>query len=299
MAALPETAVNVLAPQPPKRELSREWRSFWRNPLAIAGMVLLGFLVLFSWVGPHVWTLSPQTFDLSKIASPPGPGHPLGTDSVGRDVLARLMLGGQVSLVVGFASAVVGVTVGSLYGLISAHFGGIVDSVMMRIIDITFAIPGIFLLLLFDSIFTPSATLLVFIIAILSWQGIARIVRSEVLSLRERDFVEAARALGSKSWRIITKHYLPNALGPIIVYGTFAVGNGILTIAGLSFLGLGLPPPNPNWGGMLSDGMNYLFVNGWWLVYPPGLLIVFAQLGANFLGDAFNQAFDPRLRQGK
>lgn len=299
MAALPETAVDVRTPPPPKREMSREWRAFWRNPLAIAGLFLLGFLVLFCWLGPLVWTLNPQTFDLAHVASPPGAGHPLGTDSVGRDVLARLMLGGQVSLLVGFSSALVGVAVGSLYGLISGHFGGMVDTVMMRIIDITFAIPGIFLLLLLDSIFTPSPLLLVFIIAILSWQGIARIVRSEVLSLRERDFVEAARALGAKSWRIIIRHYLPNTLGPIIVYGTFAIGGGILTIAGLSFLGLGLPPPNPNWGGMLSDGMNYLFVNGWWLVYPPGLLIVFAQLGSNFLGDALNQAFDPRLRQGR
>lgn len=291
----PETFIEA----PASRALSREWRSFWHNPLAIAGIVLLGGLFLFSWVGPLFYHASAFATNLSIMVHPPMAGHPLGTDQLGRDELSRLMLGGQLSLVVGFASAVVGMAVGTLYGLISAHFGGAIDTVMMRIIDVTWAIPSIFLLLLLDAIFTPNATLLVFIIAATSWQGIARIVRSEVLSLRKRDFVEAARALGVDQWRIMLKHYFPNVLGPIIVYTTFAVGGGILTIAGLSFLGLGLPAPNPNWGQMLSDAQQYMFQDSWWLVYPPGLLIVFAQLGANFLGDAFNQAFDPRLRQGR
>ena len=276
--------------------MSREWKAFWRNPLAIAGVAILGFLILFSWVGPLVYQVSPYTTGLSIIVHGPMAGHPLGTDGLGRDNLARLMLGGQLSLIVGFASAIVGVLVGAVYGLVSAQFGGWTDTVLMRIVDITLAIPSIYILLLLDAVLKPNVYVMIFIIAITSWQGIARIVRSEVLSLKSREFVEAARAAGASWVRIMFRHFLPNAMGSIIVYTTFSVGTGILTLAGLSFLGLGLPPPAPNWGQAISDGIQYEFQNAWWLIYPPGLLIVAAELGVNFLGDAFNAAFDPRLQ---
>jgi len=255
-------------------------------------------LVLFSWLAPLIYRTSDLTTNLSLIVHGPMAGHPFGTDGLGRDELARLMVGGQLSLVVGFASAVVGMVFGALYGVVSAQVGGWTDTVLMRVVDITLAIPTIYILLLLDSILTPSAFVMVFIIALTSWQGIARIVRGDVLSLKTREFVEAARAAGSGWLRIIFRHLIPNALGPIIVYTTFSVGGGILTVAALSFLGLGLPPPTPNWGGMLSDSMQYIYQNAWWLIYPPGLLIVLAELGVNFLGDAFNTAFDPRLRGG-
>lgn len=282
-----------------ERGLSREWRSFWRNPLAIAGMTLLVLLVLFSWVGPLVYRTNAFTMSLQLIVHGPMPGHPFGTDALGRDVLSRLMLGGQLSLIVGFASAVVTMVFGTFYGLMAAQFGGWLDSVLMRMIDITIAIPSLYFLLLLDSIFIPNATIIIFIIAVTGWQTLARVVRSEVLSLRERDYVEAARAAGSSWLRIMLRHYLPNLMGSIVVYTTFQVGNGIITLATLSFLGLGLPPPAPNWGQTVADSMNYMFQNAYWLIYPAGLLIVFAQLSINFLGDALNQAFDPRLREGR
>ena len=282
----------------PEQRISREWRAFWRNPLAIAGVAIMVLLVLFSWLAPLIYRTSDLTTNLSLIVHGPMAGHPFGTDGLGRDELARLMVGGQLSLVVGFASAVVGMVFGALYGVVSAQVGGWTDTVLMRVVDITLAIPTIYILLLLDSILTPSAFVMVFIIALTSWQGIARIVRGDVLSLKTREFVEAARAAGSGWLRIIFRHLIPNALGPLIVYTTFSVGGGILTVAALSFLGLGLPPPTPNWGGMLSDSMQYIYQNAWWLIYPPGLLIVLAELGVNFLGDAFNTAFDPRLRGG-
>ncbi len=279
-----------------KRGRSREWRAFWRNPLAIAGVAIFAFLILFSWGGPLFYHVKPETIDLQHIISPPIPGHPLGTDSVGSDVLSQLMWGGQLSLLVGFAAAVIGSLVGGVYGLVSAEFGGMIDTVLMRFVDITLAIPSLYLLIVLYTLLSPNAVTITFIIAITSWQPIARIVRGEVLSLRTRDFVEAARAEGAGRLRVMFRHYLPNAMGPIIVYTTFQVGGAILTVAGLSFLGLGLPPYDPNWGLSLSNAMPYIYQNAWWLIYPPGILIVLAELGVNFVGDAFNAAFDPRLR---
>ena len=278
------------------RGMSREWRAFWANPLAKAGVAILVFLVLFSWVGPMFYRTMPEVPDLNHIVSPPIPGHPLGTDGVGADVLSQLMWGGQLSLLVGFAAAVVGSVIGAVYGLVAAEFGGWLDTILMRFVDITLAIPAIYILIVLDSILSPNAFAMVFVLAVTSWQGIARIVRSEVLSLKSREFVEAARAAGAGWVRIMFRHFLPNSMGSIIVYTTFAVGGGILTLAGLSFLGLGLPPPAPNWGQAISDGIQYEFQNAWWLIYPPGLLIVAAELCVNFLGDAFNAAFDPRLQ---
>ena len=299
VAPIPEPiAGGPSAPTAPYR-LSREWRSFWSNPLAIAGVSMLGFLVLFSFVGPMIYHTSPETPNLLDTFAAPTAGHLLGTDALGRDELARLMLGGQLSLEVGFAAGFLTVVLGTLYGLISGLAGGWLDAVLMRIVDVLFALPGLYILLLVDSIFSPSALLLVAIISLLGWLGTARLVRAEVLTLKRREFVQAARSLGSGNWRIMLRHLLPNVMGVVMVTATFAVGAAILTVAGLSFLGLGLPPPTPNWGGMLSDGSNYIFQNAWWLIYPPGLAIVAVELGVNFIGDALRAAFDPRLREGR
>jgi peptide/nickel transport system permease protein len=281
------------------RGMSREWRAFWANPLAKAGVAILVFLVLFSWVGPMFYRTMPEVPDLNHIVSPPIPGHPLGTDGVGADVLSQLMWGGQLSLLVGFAAAVVGSVIGAVYGLVAAEFGGWLDTILMRFVDITLAIPAIYILIVLDSILSPNAFAMVFVLAVTSWQGIARIVRGQVLSLRSQDFVEAARAVGSGRGRILFRHYLPNVMGQIIVYTTFGVGGAIIAVAALSFLGLGLPPTDPNWGLSLSNGVAYMFQNAWWLIYPPGILIVLAELSINFLGDSFSTAFDPRLRGRK
>ncbi|POB11018.1 MAG: ABC transporter permease [Sulfobacillus thermosulfidooxidans] len=279
------------------RSISREWRAFWKNPLARFGIGGLAFLILFSFVGPIFYHASAYQPNLLNTLHPPSAKFPLGTDSLGRDYLARMMLGGQLSLEVGFAAAFMTTMIGVIYGLISGLLGGSIDALLMRLVDIFIAIPSLFLLLFVDSVFKPNALLLIVIIASLSWFGVARLVRSEVLSLKRRDYVEAARALGANNWRIMIQHLLPNVMGVVIVNATFQVADAILTVAALSFLGLGLPPPTPNWGEMLSDSMSYMFQNAWWLIYPPGLAILLVELSVNFIGDALRQAFDPRLRK--
>lgn len=233
------TAELQLNPPPPdaaEREgASREWRTFWKNPLAWFGVIVLLLLVLFSFVGPLLYHANPYTPNLTDTLAPPGGQYPLGTDSLGRDVLIRMMVGGQLSLEVGFAAALVTMVIGVVYGLISGYVGGWVDVVMMRIVDILYAIPGLFLLLFLDSVFRPNATLLVFVIAVVSWFGVARLVRGEVLSLKQREYVEAARALGTGNLRIMLRHLLPNVMGVVVVATTLQVANAILTVAGLSF----------------------------------------------------------------
>ncbi len=282
-----------------KRSASREWKAFWKNPLARFGVGGIIFLVLFTFVGPIFYHVNINQPHLLSTLQPPSARFPLGTDSLGRNYLARMMLGGQLSLEVGFAAALMTTIIGVIYGLTSGLIGGAVDAIMMRLVDIFIAIPGLFLLLFVDSVFRPNAVLLVVVIAILSWFGVARLVRSEVLSLKRRDYVEAARALGAGNWRIMIKHLLPNVMGVVIVNATFQVADAILTVAALSFLGLGLPPPTPNWGQMLSSSMSYMFQNAWWLIYPPGLAILIVELSVNFIGDALRQAFDPRLRKSR
>ncbi len=275
---------------------SRIWRRFWQQRMSVVGVAFVVFLILFSFVGPLVWRDNPLGQNILLTNAPPSLLHPLGTDGLGRDYLARVMVGGQTSLEVGFAAAFISMVIGTLYGTISALAGGVVDSLLMRIVDVLLAIPGLFLLLFLDATFQPSAILLVGILAVLSWFGVARLVRAEVLSLKQRDFIEAQRASGAGTWRLIAQGLFPNFMGTVLVAGTFQVANAILTLAALSFLGLGLPPPAPNWGALLSDASNYMFINAWWIIYPPGVCILMAELGVNFIGDSMRVAFDTRLR---
>jgi peptide/nickel transport system permease protein len=267
------------------------WRRFQRNPLSVAGLAILGGLVLFCFAGPLVYRANPNTVNLFHTMQPPSAAYPLGTDSLGRDNLARMMWGGQTSLEVGFAAAVLSMLIGVLYGTVSGLAGGVVDAVMMRAVDILLSLPSLFILLFLNATFQPSTVLLVLILGILGWMGVARLVRAEVLSLRTREFIDAERAMGAGAWRIMRHGLFPNVLGRVVVAGTFSVADAILTIAILSFLGLGLPPPAPNWGAMLSDAQNYMFQNAWWLIYPPGAAILLAELGVNFIGDGLNGMF--------
>lgn len=276
---------------------SRVWHTLVRNPLARAGTAGLLFIVLFSFAGPLLYRVSPYAVHMTLTLQGPRPGFPLGTNNLGRDELARLMLGGQTSLIVGITAAISSVIIGVIYGLVSGLAGGWTDTVMMRGVDVLRSIPTLFLLIFFDSIFRPSTGLLVALIAFVSWYAVSRLVRAEVLSLRTRPYVEASVAQGSSQLRIMFRHLLPNAMGTIIVASTFMVADSILLVAALSFLGLGLPPPAPNWGSMLSDSIPYLQQNSWWLVYPPGLAILITVISINFLGDAFREAFDRRLSQ--
>lgn len=288
----PEVDPAGLAPEPTS---SRQWRLFWSSPLSIAGVIMLLFCVLFSFVGPLIDHAQPNAPNLLNILHAPDARHLLGTDALGRDELIRLMVGGQVTLIVGFSATIVSMIFGLLYGMVSGVVGGGLDVVLMRIIDVLFSIPTLFLLLLLDAIFTPSALLLTVILSGTAWFGVTRLVRGEVLSIKQRDYVEAARASGANTWRIMIRHMMPNIIGVLTVTTTFQVAGVILTIAGLSFLGLGLPPPAPNWGELLSDSMSYIFQGAWWLMYPPGLMIVIVELAVNFVGDGLRQAFDPRL----
>ncbi|QQE81441.1 ABC transporter permease [Alicyclobacillus sp. SO9] len=278
---------------------TRVLRIFWRNRLAKVGSFGLVFLILLCFVGPLVYPASPYDTHLQVILHSPTPSFPLGTNNLGRNELARLMLGGQTSLEVGFTAAAAAMVVGVIYGMVSGFYGGWLDIVLMRIIDLLRAIPNLFLLIFLDSVVRPSAVLLVVLISLTSWHGISRLVRGEVLSLKNEPFVEAARIAGASRLRIILRHFVPNTFGTILVAATFMVADAVLLVAGLSFLGLGLPPPAPNWGAMLANSMSYLPDNTWWLVYPPGLAILLTVLSINFIGDALRVALDERLDSKK
>ena len=297
MAAVVREDERVMVPEIEPDQPSRAWQQFWRQPLGWVGVIILLFLVLFSFVGPLLWRDSTTTPNLLLPLAAPSATHPLGTDQLGRDALARLMVGGQTSLLVGFSAALASTFLGALYGTVSGYIGGTTDMVMMRIVDVLLAIPSIFILLFLDSVFTPSAFLLVIIIALTGWIGVSRLIRAEVLSLKNQVYIEAQRAVGAGMVRIMWRGLLPNYMGTLLVTTTFAVAGAILTVAGLSFLGLGLPPPTPNWGELLSSSMSYMFQNAWWLIYPPGICILLAELSINFVGDAMRVAFDSRLQR--
>lgn len=276
-------------------EPSRAWRRFWRHPMGGIGVAGLIFVILFSFLGPVIYHVSPDATNLLDLMHAPSLQFPLGTDQLGRNYLARVMVGGQLSLIVGFASAFGTMILGVAYGLISGYLGGIVDMVLMRIVDILLTIPSLFLLLLLDAMFQPSAVVLTFIIVFTSWFPASRLVRSEVLSLKQRDYIEASRAFGASGWHIMLRELLPNVMGTVMVATTFQVAASIITIATLSFLGLGLPPPTPNWGALLSSSMSYMYQGAWWLIYPPGIALLMTMLSFNFISEAMKSAVDVRL----
>jgi peptide/nickel transport system permease protein len=292
-ASLEQPLASDQEPTRYPRPISRADR-VWRHPLARIGLIGLAAIVAFCFIGPFVYRASPYTLHINHLLQPPSARFPLGTNNLGRNMLARLMLGGQTSLEVGFSAALAGMSIGVIYGVVAGYVGGLVDTLMMRFVDMVRAIPGLFLLLFVDSMVKPSPLILVFLIAGVSWHGVSRLVRGEVLRLREEAYVEAAVALGASRVGIMRRYLFPNAIGTIIVATTFHIADAILAVAGLSFLGLGLPPPLPNWGAMLADSMAYLPQNAWWLVYPPGLMILLTVLFINFVGDGIRSAFDIR-----
>jgi peptide/nickel transport system permease protein len=253
-------------------------------------------MLFFCFAGPLFYHTQQTKTDLLAQTLPPSHAHPLGTDSYGFDVLGRLMLGGQSSLEVALASALLATVFGTLWGAISGFVGGALDSVMMRIVDMLLAIPTLVLLLVIAAIFQPDLLTLIIIISSLSWLVPARLVRGEALALRQREYVQAVRLAGGKRTRIVMRHIVPNSIGVIVVNATFQVADAILLLAVLSFLGLGLPPPAASWGGILSDGLNYLYDGYWWLVYPAGLAIMITVVSFNFMGDALRDSLDVRLQ---
>jgi peptide/nickel transport system permease protein len=270
---------------------------FLENRLAVVGLAFVILVLLFCFVGPLVYRTDQVNTDITQVTQAPSAAHPLGTDNVGYDVLGRLMVGGQTSLEIGLIAALLATTFGVLWGAIAGFVGGWLDQLMMRIVDSLLAIPTLFLLLVLAAMFVPSVPMLIFIVALVAWLVPARLIRGETLSLRSREFVDAVRVMGGSDLRIVLRHIIPNTIGTIMVNATFQVADAILTIAALSFLGLGVPPPATNWGGMLSDGVSYTFAGYWWLIYPAGLAIVITVVAFNLIGDAMRDAFEVRLQR--
>ncbi len=273
------------------------WSVFLQNRLAVVGLGMIVFMVLFCFVGPLVYHTNQVQIDMSAVTQPPSAAHPLGTDDVGYDVLGRLMLGGQSSLEVGFAAAILASLWGTAWGAVAGYAGGWLDAVMMRVVDSILAIPYLLIVLILATIFIPTIPVLIVVIALVSWLATARLVRGETLSLRVRDYVLAARGAGVRSPTIIARHIVPNVIGTIVVAATFSVADAILLLAALSYLGLGPPPPAANWGSMLSNGLTYIYDGYWWLIYPAGLAIVLTVMAFNFVGDSLRDALEVRLQR--
>jgi peptide/nickel transport system permease protein len=272
-------------------------RSFAENRLAVIGVGLVVFFVLFCWAGPLVYHSDTTVSNLLNANSAPTKGSPLGTDTNGFDILGSLMVGGQVALEVGILAALIATFVGTLWGAIAGLVGGIVDGAMMRVVDVILSIPLLFIVLIVGAKYGASVLSLALIIGGFSWLAPSRLVRGEVLTIRERDFVAAARSAGSSRTRLVLRHLIPNALSVVIVNITFQVADAILLIAALGFLGFGLTYPIIDWGDMLSNGTSNLLNGYWWEVYPVGICIVLVVMACNLIGDAMRDALDVRLRR--
>src|SRR5699024_8325907 len=286
---------------------------FLENRLAVLGLLLIIGLVAFSFVGPLLHRTDQVHTSLADAYRPPGTdGFLLGSDGVGYDQLGRLMLGapgggyaqlgrlrlgGQTSLIVGLAAGLLATAIGPVWGATAGFVGGWVDAVMMRVVDSLMSIPALFLFMLIATIVTPTVPILVLIIAAFAWLNPARMVRGDSIALRSRDFIVAMRGMGGSPARAVRTHIVRNAIGTVIVNATFQIADAILYVAYLSFLGLGVPPPAANWGGMLSSGLSEIYSENWWLIYPPGILIIVLVLAFNFVGDGLRDAFEVRLRK--
>ncbi|HEX8966991.1 MAG TPA: ABC transporter permease [Chloroflexota bacterium] len=286
---------------------SDAWRQFRRHHLATFGVVTLALLLIATLVGPFVYRTPSDAIDYGSGLLGPSLQHPFGTDDLGRDLLARAMLGGRVSMAVGVVAVLIAITLGTGIGAVAGFFGGRVDSVLMRVTDLFLALPVLPLLLMvtylfrdpLKKIFGPDVgifLLIVGVIGALNWMALARLVRASFLSLKQKEFVEAARCIGASNARIMLNHILPNTLSAVIVAATVGVGAAIITESSLSFLGLGFPPDKPTWGRLLYDAQNFLDLAPHWAIFP-GLLIFLTVLSINYIGDGLRDALDPRKTQ--
>ncbi len=271
------------------------WRQLRRQRLAVGAaivLLLLGACVLFA---PLLTPYNPDSIDLLHPQAAPSAAHLFGTDQTGRDLFTRCLYGGRISLAVGVVAMLVAISIGTFIGAVAAVAGSIMDALLMRLIDIMLALPSFFLLILVSTLFPPSAPEIMLVLGLLSWMGTARLVRAEMLSLRERDFVEAARALGVGNGRLIRRHLLPNVVGTITVQAALTMGFAILAESGLSYLNLGISQPTPSWGNLLSDAQQYLQTAPW-LMYPPGALIALTVVCVFIVGNAVRTVVDPQQR---
>jgi peptide/nickel transport system permease protein len=298
LTAVEAAQLGVAPAAKPRGLLRRGWEVFAENKLALVSLGVLVFIVLFCFLGPVFYHTDQVHTNLSDYLCKPSGAHLLGCNDLGYDQLGRLMVGGQTSLEVGVAAALVAVIFGTLYGAISGFIGGPVDAFLMRLVDAGLSIPYIMVVIILSVVFHPTTSVMIFIIAVFYWLGVARLVRGETLTLRTREYVQAVKVIGGRRLRAVIRHVVPNAIGTIIVQATFAVADSILILAGLGFLALGVQPPSTDWGSMLSSGLQYIQGGGyWWLIYPPGIAIIVTCIAFNFIGDALRDAFETRLQR--
>ncbi len=278
-------------------DFERIKKEFAKNKAVLISLYFIGFLVLVALVGSHLTPFTPDQIDYSLGGIPRGPSlsHPFGTDNYGRDILSRSIYGTKVTLTVGVGAVLIFICVGTLLGAVSGYFGGFVDGIIMRIVDVMLSLPLLFFILVIQSILPPSMLNVILVIGLTGWAGTCRLVRGQVLSVREMTYVESARAVGASHWRIISRHVIPNVMAPVIVNATLGIATTILLESVLSFLGFGVQEPLSSWGSMLHKAQTYMTVAPW-MVFFPGALIVLTVLAFNFLGDGLRDALDPRLK---
>lgn len=270
------------------------WKRFKRNRLAVLGGVIVLLLFLIALFSPLISPYDPNEIDRKHILEPPSMTHPLGTDDLGRDVLSRMIYGSQISLAVGFVAVGIATIVGIFFGAISGYYGGWIDRIIMRFVDIMLSIPTFFLILAVIAFVGPGIWNIMVVIGLTSWMGVARLVRAEFLSLKEREFVLAVKALGASNMRIIFNHIMPNSMAPVFVSAVLGIASAILVESVLSFLGIGVQPPAPSWGNILTLGKDNIEI-AWWLSVFPGIAILITVLAYNLVGEGLRDALDPRL----
>ncbi|WP_067616918.1 ABC transporter permease [Alicyclobacillus acidiphilus] len=292
-----EAAVPVI--QLSSRHRYQFFRRLFQHRMALIGTIVLTIMVLASLFAPFLDHQNPAAQDLFNVMSPPSPRHPLGTDDLGRDVLARLLYGGRISFLVGFGSMIISTSIGTVFGAVSGFLGGVWDRLMMRFVDLLLSFPAIFLLLVVLNLLGGQASVgvMVLYLGLFGWGGLARIVRSQVLSIKEQEYVVAARIGGGRTMGILLRHVLPNAMAPVWVSTAFSMGGSMLAEASLDYLGFGLSPSIPSWGNMLDDAQNYIASNPW-MILIPGFSITIAVVAINFIGDGLRDALDPKSSIG-
>jgi len=279
-----------------KRKPLKRPSAWTRHALLALGGLIVGLMSFGAVLAPWIAPFDPNFINVDTLLLPPSWTHLMGTDALGRDVFSRILFGGRVSLWVGFVAVGIATSIGLVIGLVAGYFGRIVDEILMRGVDVMLCFPSFFLILAVIAFLEPSLTNIMIVIGLTGWMGVARLVRAETLTIRERDYVLAARAAGAGPARIIFRHILPNAIAPVLVSATLGVAGAILTESSLSFLGLGVQPPDASWGNILMEGKEVLGI-AWWLSVFPGLAILFTVLGYNLLGESLRDLLDPRLKQ--
>lgn len=298
-AAPPPVAApsGALPSDKPRSALRRGLEVFAENKLAVAGVAIFVLMALFCFIGPLIYHTDQLHVNLANANLSPSASHPLGTDPNGYDVLGRLMVAGQISMEVGIAAALLASVVGLLWGATAGYAGGVLDAAMMRIVDALLAIPTLFLALVVVAIVVPSELILIIVIAFTSWLSTARLVRGEALSLRVREYVQAMRMMGGSGRRAVLRHIAPNAIGTIMVNATFNIADAIALVVALSYLGLGIRPPQQDWGGMLSNGVQYVYDGYWWLIVPAGIAVILVITAVIWIGEGLRDAVEVRLQR--